>query len=665
MQRISVLIPTLNNRERIGGVIAAVDAGKTLLAERDTAVEIIVIDGGSYDDTVARAESAGARCVAVDGNAAARWRAGLAEARGEWLLLLPPELTLPGDWAEAAARAIADRDGQRAAHYFTWRVEDGTGFGPSIIERLVDWTNRRFAALREDQAVLLHRSLINTVGALEPDTAWPLFDLGRELGSVRLKPVGAATLATADPSWRDGFVWRGAKTGWPLLLRLIGLRGAPARWLGGGAKDDVVIVKSLRERARKRENKKQSFFSLALARAALRVIAIVFALVLLYRVVAAEETRSWDEISSAAAGQTVYWNVWAGNQAVNGFVDWAIEQVEARHPIEVERVKVADVAEAVSRVLAEKAAGRDQGGSVDLIWINGENFASMKENGLLYGPFTAAIPNHRLLDVDHRPELQTDFTIPVDGMEAAWGLSQFNLLFDSAVIETPPDNAAALLAWIAANPGRFSYPRPPDFIGSTFLKQILLTTAVDSAPFYRPVSEENFAAATAGLWSWLEQAHPHLWRSGRRFPRSGAHLQQLLGDGEVDIALAFNAAAAANLIADGTVPESVRPHVFSKGMIGNAHFLAIPYNASAKEAAMLVINFLLSPEAQARKMDIRHWGDLSVLSPSMLNPDQLALFDALPDSPARLDPARAIPLAEPHPSWMLAIEREWERRYGR
>ena len=61
---------------------------------------------------------------------------------------------------------------------------------------------------------------------------------------------------------------------------------------------------------------------------------------------------------------------------------------------------------------AEQAAGRVDGGTVDLIWINGKNFKAMKDQGLLFGPFTQLLPNTALVDTVGLPTTLVDFTDP-------------------------------------------------------------------------------------------------------------------------------------------------------------------------------------------------------------------------------------------------------------
>jgi putative thiamine transport system substrate-binding protein len=369
-----------------------------------------------------------------------------------------------------------------------------------------------------------------------------------------------------------------------------------------------------------------------------------------------------------AQGQTVYFNAWGGDPQVNRYIDWVADRVDERFDVTLRHVKLSDTAEAVSRVLAEKAAGRDADGSIDLIWINGENFAEMKRNDLLYGPFAERLPNWDLVDVEDKPTVRVDFTIPTDGYEAPWGMAKFNFIYDSARID-PADTPAdiqALAAWAEAHPGRLTYPAPPDFLGSTFLKQALIELTPDPDRLQEPVgSDRAFETATAPLWAFLDELHPHLWRGGDQFPKSGPAQVQLLNDGEVDIALSFYPSQASSLIADGRLPESARTFVFDDGTIGNTHFVAIPYNAAHAAGAMVVANFLMSPQAQAHKQNPEVWGDQTVLDVEALPDDQRRLFERLPRGKATLTPEELGPtLLEPHPSWMTRIEEAWQRRYA-
>ncbi|MBZ6067853.1 ABC transporter substrate-binding protein [Aeromonas schubertii] len=363
----------------------------------------------------------------------------------------------------------------------------------------------------------------------------------------------------------------------------------------------------------------------------------------------ANPQRQWQQTLQEARGQQVYLHAWGGSPEVNRYLAWSADEIKKRFDITLIQVKVDDIAPSVASLLAQKRAGKAREGTMDLLWVNGENFKSMKDNALLGAPFTAELPNMAL--VDEGLPVERDFTVPVEGLEAPWGMGQLNLMVDKERVPSPPTNAAALLAWAQTHPGRFTYPKPPQFHGSSFLKQMLLDLIPDPAPLYGPTGQSDAARVTAPLWAFLDALHPRLWRAGKLFPTGAAESRQLLDDGELDMALSFNLQEAAYGVLSGNLPEGVEAVVMQKGALTNAHFLAIPFNARSRAGAKVVVNFLLSPEAQARKADPAIWGDPGVLRP-----------EALPKG--TLPALRFAAQAEPHPSWQLYLEREWARRYG-
>ena len=375
--------------------------------------------------------------------------------------------------------------------------------------------------------------------------------------------------------------------------------------------------------------------------------------------------EDWSAVLARAKGQTVYWHAWGGDPKINAFIGWVGEQAQARHGVTLEQVKLAATTDAVARVLAEKQAGRTEGGAVDLIWINGANFAAMKRQGLLSAPFAESLPNWALVDVAGKPAVRTDFTEPTGGLESPWALAQLVFEHDTARLPDPPKSIAALLDWIRANPGRFTYPQPPDYLGTTFLKQVLYGVTPDPSVLQRPVDEASYAAVTAPLWAWLDAAQPALWRGGRAFPPNETALAQLLADGEVTLSFAFNPGRASAAIAAGELPDTVRTFVLDQGTIGNASFVAIPFNAAHPEGARVIANLLLDPEVQARAQDPSVLGFQTVLNLGALPPADRARFAALDLGVATLPPeALGVALLEPHSSWMERIAADWVTRYG-
>jgi putative thiamine transport system substrate-binding protein len=372
-------------------------------------------------------------------------------------------------------------------------------------------------------------------------------------------------------------------------------------------------------------------------------------------------STDWESILAEAKEQTVYFNAWAGSEQINAYIAWTGEELRKRHGVNLVHVKIADTAEVVRRVRDEVKAGRSDG-SVDLVWINGENFRVMKREGLLFGPFAESLPNFALIDVVGKPTTRLDFAESVDGLESPWGMAQLTFFGDGAKLAAPPQSMLELLAFAKANPGRVTYPAPPDFHGTTFVKQALIETIADSALLRKPIGKEQFVAAAAPLFSFLDALHPHLWREGKQFPPAQAQLKQQLADGELLIALTFNPNEPANLVAAGALPVTTIAWQHTQGTIGNTHFVAIPTNAQAKAAAQVTANFLLSPEAQARKSDLKVWGDPTVLDIARLPAGVRSLFAAQAAPGSVVTSAPAIP--EPHGSFVPLIEAAWLERYG-
>ena len=372
----------------------------------------------------------------------------------------------------------------------------------------------------------------------------------------------------------------------------------------------------------------------------------------------------WSAIVAAARGQTVHFNAWAGDEKTNAFIAWVAAEAQRHFGVTLVHVKLRDTSEAVTRVVAEKAAGRDAGGSVDLVWLNGPNFQSLKEQRLLYGPFADKLPNYRFVDTTRIRSNVVDFTIPVEGFAAPWRRAQIVIVYDGAHVSDPPRSMRDVVAWAARHRGRMTHPSVRNFLGATFLKQALYELAPDPAVLQRPANDAEFARATEPLWRWYDQLRPLMWRRGEQLPDNGPAQRQLMNDGEIDLMMSFNPAEAAVAQASGQLPMSTRTLVFDSGTIGNTSFVAIPFNAANKEGAMVIADFLLEPATQARAQDYHQIGSFTVLDVTQLSSEDRKRFEELPRHaalPTNADLRTTLP--EPHPSWMTRIVAEWERRY--
>ncbi|MGP8304713.1 ABC transporter substrate-binding protein [Vibrio sp. YIC-376] len=359
--------------------------------------------------------------------------------------------------------------------------------------------------------------------------------------------------------------------------------------------------------------------------------------------------QDWQSIEQQADGETVYFHAWGGSQEINRYIQWAGQELKTRYNVTLNHVKVTDISETTTRLIAEKAAGKNTGGSVDMVWINGENFKSMKDNQLLFGPFVDGLPNWQY--VDKTLPVDVDFSEPTGGLEAPWGVGQLVFIYDEKNLHNPPHSFSEMFSYAKAFPNRLTYPRPPEFHGTSFIKALLIELTENDPALKKAVTPESFERVTQPLWNYLDEFHKVAWRGGKQFPAGTAETLQLLDDGQIDLAITFNPNAVFSAQSSGTLAETTKAYAMDAGALSNIHFLAIPWNANASAGAQVAINFLLSPEAQSRKGDINIWGDPSVLSSQYLtgtakNTQQFKSID------------------EPHPSWQNALEKEWLKRYG-
>lgn len=369
--------------------------------------------------------------------------------------------------------------------------------------------------------------------------------------------------------------------------------------------------------------------------------------------------RSFAEIEELTRGTEVRFYMWGGSDTINRWIDGYVSQeMSERYDIAVERVPM-DASVFVNKLLTEKQARRERG-TIDLVWINGENFRNAREAELLYGPFTDMLPNFtRYVDP---ATVETDAGFPVEGYEAPWGRAQFNFDVDTARAPDYPTSFRELLAWAEQNPGRFTYPQPPDFTGSAFLRQAFYALTGGHEQYIDGFDQELFDENAPDLWAYLNALEPYLWQEGESYPRDLAALDTLFERGEVDFTMSFTQTNAATRIANGRYAETVTSFVMTDGSLFNTHFTAIPFNAPNTAGALVLANFLLSPEAQLSKNRLENWGDFTVLALDRLPGEYRERFEVLDLGAATVAPADFDRYGVPEiPSeYWEALERGWD-----
>jgi rSAM/selenodomain-associated transferase 2 len=208
---LSVVVPTLN----AAGSLAA-----TLAALEDVPGEIVVCDGGSNDGTADLAAAIGARVVVAPRGRGGQLAAGIAVARGDWLLLLHADTRLAPGWVSAVRRHMEAEPGRAGYFRFVLASADPRA---RRLERLVEWRCRRLALPYGDQGLLLSRDLLDAVGGMRPLPLMEDVDLVRRLGRRRLVPLAADAITSAARWERNGWIVRSARNLLCLALYLVGV----------------------------------------------------------------------------------------------------------------------------------------------------------------------------------------------------------------------------------------------------------------------------------------------------------------------------------------------------------------------------------------------------------------------------------------------------------
>lgn len=367
-------------------------------------------------------------------------------------------------------------------------------------------------------------------------------------------------------------------------------------------------------------------------------------------------SQSWAQIEARGKNQPVNMVMWMGDPFINDYMNKYVRpEVKKRYGIDLQ-IGAGQGAGLVQTLMAEQQAG--QPSEIDMAWINGEAFYQMRQIKALLGPYTPLLPNIQYVDLQNR-FINTDFQQPIGGMECPWGNVQLAFIYDSQKITAPPASFAALPDYIKAHPGQFTIPN--EFTGMTLLKSWMIALSGNPKAFLGPFNEALYQQWSGELWKQIKAVQPYFWKEGKTFPDQLAPLHQLFANGEVGFTFSNNDAEVDNKINLGFFPKTARAYIPEPGTIQNSHYLGIVSHAQHPEAAMLVVNFLISPEAQLHKMDPNVWGDHTVLAIDRLPAEYQREFKNLPNrqyAPNR-DAVQGKAFQEPAPEYMTRLFKDF------
>ena len=358
-------------------------------------------------------------------------------------------------------------------------------------------------------------------------------------------------------------------------------------------------------------------------------------------------------LSSFSHSEEVNFHAWGGSNSINKYIQSFSEEILEDHQIKLNHIKIDDTQTSVNLILSE---GDQKKSKVDLIWINGENFSKLYNQDLLYGPIVD-LENLKYLDLED-PTLITDFGLQTNMHEIPWGRSQLVFLYDNEIIKDPFYDIESFKNFLVSNKGRFTYPKIPNFHGTTFLKQIIYELG------HQDIMKEEYddlnqshKNAIQDLISFLNEYHPYMWSEGKRFPKNNTTMMQMLANRELFISLSFNPNEASSQITQNNLRKSTKTFTFQNGSIANTHFLAIPKYSKNIDQSLLIIDKLISPKYQSLKLKNDIWGDPTVLDFTKLSMEDKSLFlyknienNLKTDAPKK---------TEPHNSWTEVIEKNW------
>lgn len=335
---------------------------------------------------------------------------------------------------------------------------------------------------------------------------------------------------------------------------------------------------------------------------------------------------TWEELVAAAKGTTVTFYGWGGDENRNNWLNTTVAQhLKDNYDITLEVVGM-NIDDILAKLSGEKQA-RAKTGSIDMIWINGENFYSAKDNGLLYGPFTSQLPNMEAYIDLNDPETLNDFCMPIEGYEAPYAKAQMVMYADTAVTPDLPASAEELLEFCKANPGKVTYPALPDFTGSAFVRNIIYEVCGWEQFQTMEPDYDTVKAAIEPALDYLRQLNPYLWNEGKTFPDSGTAVDAMFADGELVMAMSYSPFGVSTGIDKGIYTETTKTFVFDKGNIGNTNYMAISFNSPNKAGAMVAINAILSGEIQLTQY--AQLRELPVVAAAKLSQQEKAAFDAV------------------------------------
>ncbi len=359
------------------------------------------------------------------------------------------------------------------------------------------------------------------------------------------------------------------------------------------------------------------------------------------------DVNDWDSVLAAAKGKTVNFHQAGTDAVMNEWLNTIVKDAVAKYDVGWNYTPATNTVDIVNLVSSEMTAGKTENGSVDFMWVNGENFYSMKENGYWFGPFLESLPNIKYCDPND-VNLTIDCGVEIEGLEAPYQATYGSFWANTDIIPTSdlPENPDEFMEMAKKYPGQFIYPEPGNWDGTYFAGTMI--AGVCGKDVWDRINREAFKKEELKLLiepalQYLRDLNPYLRNQGTSFPSNGSIAIQLFADKE--IACCYSSTMPKSMIEAGTVPTSTKPFFLKTGVLHDFWYMAIPKNATNPAAAMVAINAIMDPAIQISQF--QKVGYYPFTPYELMEDEQKAEYDKIDWSVGLLNPVDMLPYTIP------------------
>ena len=214
--KLSIIMPV---RNEAAGIVDALTPLQPLRNE----LELILVDGGSSDDTVKLAAPLVDQLIQSAPGRATQMNAGAAPAKGDWLLFLHADTRLPDGFIDLLPKPGSPHRWGR----FDVRLSPSSPL-LAVVAWMMNWRSRLTAVCTGDQAIFVERRLFNELGGYAPIALMEDIELSKRLRRHGRPLCLSERLTTSSRRWQQNGTLRTIALMWQLRLRY---------WLGADPRD--------------------------------------------------------------------------------------------------------------------------------------------------------------------------------------------------------------------------------------------------------------------------------------------------------------------------------------------------------------------------------------------------------------------------------------------